>query len=689
VSADRQDGNSVELELRDRIEELAKQWVLGDTPGDAGVSGGWAAQFNGIRDCARKSGDEALAELAGELAAEAETGAGSEESCRRLEEGLRQLQAAMPEAAEPAPASNSLSQDPELVGDFVTETRDHLSNIETQLLLLEKEPSSAEPVHAIFRAFHTIKGLAGFLEFESVREVAHEIETVLDNVRNATLDVTPALIDAILAGADFLAGETGAIERGLAGGGAPQLSRRPDHLLAQIRCVAEHPGAAADRAESLAKLSEAVAGAAAPAPETLAAIQPEQPALPDPPGTPNQGEPKQAAAQSGRSGPAQAESAIKVDTARLDYLVDMIGELVITQSLVRHNPDIEALHNGRLSSDLGQLARITQEVQKTAMSMRMVPVGQLFRRMARLVRDLCRKAGKQAELETYGDDTELDRNMVEELADPMMHMVRNAVDHGIESESERAAAGKDPVARIQLRASHQAGHILIEICDDGRGIDREKVIRKARERGLVQDAAHLSDSEAFNLIFEPGFSTAEQVTDISGRGVGMDVVKKHVQKLRGHVDVESTLGRGTRFVLKVPLTLAIIDGLVVGVGQERYILPIFAVKEMIRPEPGMISTVENRLEVALIRGRTFPVLRLGERFCAAAERCDGVLVIAEARGRDFALMVDTVLGKQEVVIKSLGESLKDIPGIAGGAILGNGRVGLILDVDSVFWRAAA
>src|SRR5574340_1132905 len=535
MSAGQQNGGGVEL--RDRIEELAKRWVLRDPESGASENGEWAAELAGIRDCARSAGNESLAHLAGVLAEEAENGGGSADSCRAIEEGLGRLEAALvQEAAAPAPPSNSLAQDPELAADFAAETREHLANIETQLLTLEREPSASEPVHAIFRSFHTVKGLAGFLEFETIREVAPEIETVLDKVRDGSLGVTPALIDAILAGADFLTRETGAIERALASGGAPQFSAPPDALLVKIRGLLENPATAPKPGmpASLQKLSEAVADVSAPPePAAEAAAEPA---------------PEQRKATTGKT----AESVIKVDTGRLDYLVDMVGELVVAQSLVRHNPDLEENHSVRLLSDLAQLTRITQEVQKTAMSMRMVPIG---------------------------------------------HMFRNAADHGIESAAERAAAGKHPVARIQLRASHQAGHILIEIRDDGRGIDREKVLSKARERGIVADNTRLSDNDILNLVFEPGFSTADQVTDISGRGVGMDVVKKHVQRIRGHVDIESTLGQGTRFLLKVPLTLAIIDGLVVGVGNDRYILPIFAVKEMIRPEPGTLSRYSASGEV--------------------------------------------------------------------------------------------
>jgi two-component system chemotaxis sensor kinase CheA len=354
---------------------------------------------------------------------------------------------------------------------------------------------------------------------------------------------------------------------------------------------------------------------------------------------------------------------------------------------VRHNPDLVALKNPSLMRTISQLGRITDEVQKTAMSMRMVPLETLFQKMIRLVRDLSRKAGKQIEMDIAGEDTELDRNIVEALADPLMHMVRNSIDHGIETSAQRSATDKPPVAKVKLHAAHQAGYIMITVGDDGRGMDRKKILTKARERGLVENGDNLSDNDVFNLIFEPGFSTAEQVTDISGRGVGMDVVKRQIQKLRGRIEIVSVLGKGTEFTLKVPLTLAIIDGLIVGVGEERYIVPIFAIKEMLRPTAEMISTVEGRAEIALIRGRVLPVVRLYRRFGVEPKSQDpeqSLIIIAEARGRDFCLVVDDLIGKQEVVIKSLGDGIRPVPGIAGGAILGDGRVGLILDMNGVF-----
>jgi two-component system chemotaxis sensor kinase CheA len=361
----------------------------------------------------------------------------------------------------------------------------------------------------------------------------------------------------------------------------------------------------------------------------------------------------------------------------------MAGELVIAQSMVRHDPDLAALKSARLQRNLAQLARITSELQKTSMAMRLVPIGQLFQRVARQVRDLSRKIGKPAELEISGEETEIDRTIVEELADPLMHMVRNSLDHGIEDPAARAAAGKHPLARIGLRACHQAGHIVIEISDDGRGLDVARIRAKAAEKGLIANGGNLSENEVFHLIFEPGFSTASQVTDVSGRGVGMDVVRRQIQKLRGHIEIQSRAGLGATFTLRVPLTLAIIDGLVVGVGAERYIVPLFAVREMFRPAAEVIFSVQDRQEMVMVRGTLVPVVRLYRKFGvqpSSEDPCRSLFIVAEGEGHRFCLMVDQLIGKQEAVIKSLGSTFKNIAGIAGGAILGDGRVGLILDL---------
>lgn len=551
---------------------------------------------------------------------------------------------------------NDLAADPELLNDFVLEAREHLTAVELHLLTLDQEPNNLEALHAIFRGFHTIKGLAGFLGLTAIQEVAHEVETVLDLARNGEIQIMPAQIDVILATKDYL--------------------NRCLNDLADVHTKGTAP-AAPDNAELLQSVRGLVTGAD-PVAEALSTLSASQEIH------------KEAETVSeGRGGESRS---VKVDTHKLDFLVDMVGEMIIAQSLVMHDPDLALAGQGRLARSLGQLARITGDVQRTAMSMRMVPIRALFQKMSRLVRDLSRKTGKHVELEMSGEETELDRLIVEELADPLMHMVRNSVDHGVESPAERVQSGKNPVARVALHAGHQAGHILLQITDDGRGLNAEKILRKAREKGLVDAAAQIPDSEVFNLIFAPGFSTAEQVTDVSGRGVGMDVVKRQIQKLRGKIEIQSTPGHGATFLLKVPLTLAIIDGLLAGVGAETYIMPIFAVREMFRPTREMLSTVENRDEMVLVRGSLMPVVRLHRRFDVhpkSQDLCESLLIVTEAEGRRFCLVVDELKGKQEVVIKNLGSSLGPIRGVAGGAILGDGRVGLILDPDGLFSQVAA
>ena len=378
---------------------------------------------------------------------------------------------------------------------------------------------------------------------------------------------------------------------------------------------------------------------------------------------------------------------VRVETGKLDHLLEMIGEMVIAQSLVEQHPAMAALEEPLLAANLLLLARITKEVQSAAMGVRMNPIGQLFQRSARLVRDLARRSGKDVQLEMAGEDTEIDRKIAEELADPLMHMIRNALDHGIESPSERAVSGKNPLATLRLAAYHQGGQIVVEIADDGRGLNRQKILAKAMQNRLVDGSAELSDDEVNHLIFEPGFSTAEVITDISGRGVGMDVVKRQVQKLRGRIEIESELGKGTQFFLKLPLTLAILDVLIVGVGANRYLLPIASVRQIFRPTPDMLSSIHGTSEMVLQHDRLLPIIRLHQRFQVeprAKDPCAGLLIEAECEGRVFCLMVDEMLGRQAVVMKSLGDMFKGIPGVASCAILGDGRVGLILDLAGIF-----
>ncbi len=396
-----------------------------------------------------------------------------------------------------------------------------------------------------------------------------------------------------------------------------------------------------------------------------------------------------AARPSADAAPKKIGASIKVDVEKLDALVNAVGELVIMQSLVRQNRLVSRIADPKLTRDFSQLTRITSELQRTAMSMRMVPIKQTFDKMIRLVRDLSKKSGKKVDLIMEGADTEIDRNMVDSIYDPLVHMMRNSVDHGISPPAEREKVGKPETGTVFLRAYQKGGSMMIEIEDDGEGLNTGKIRKKAIERGLVGESDNLSDFELNNLIFLPGFSTADKITDVSGRGVGMDVVKKAVEKLRGKVEVQSQSGKGSLFVIRLPLTLAIIDGIIVRVGSERYIIPTIAIQESMRPDRKNYSTVHGRGENLLVRGDLVPIIRLYEIFGVQStytDPCDAIVVVVENEGRRRALMVDELLGKEEVVIKNLGGI--DVPGVAGGTILGDGRVGLILDLAGVIANKA-
>ena len=383
---------------------------------------------------------------------------------------------------------------------------------------------------------------------------------------------------------------------------------------------------------------------------------------------------------------APSSGFVKLDTAKLDNLVDIVGELVIAQSMVVQNPDVQKINSLQLVRCLRQLSRITTELQRNAMSLRMVPIRGMFHKMKRLVRDLAAQQNKQVQLLLEGEETELDRNIVEKLGDPLVHMIRNAVDHGLEFPAGRVATGKPQFGTISLSASHQRGGIVIRIQDDGRGLDRERILARAVERGLVNANADMTESEIFSLIFLPGFSTAEKVTDLSGRGVGMDVVRRNIESLRGKIEIQSVPGEGTTFTILLPLTLAIIDGLLVGVGGDRYIIPTLSIRESFRPRPGMVSAVHEQGEVVSVRGRQTPVLRLGRYLGTTSSVVnpeDGIIVVVESGDSARGLLVDELIGKQEVVIKSLGGVFEQQNLLAGGAVLGDGWVGLILDVDTL------
>jgi two-component system chemotaxis sensor kinase CheA len=376
---------------------------------------------------------------------------------------------------------------------------------------------------------------------------------------------------------------------------------------------------------------------------------------------------------------------VKVDLERVDGMVEMIGELIIVESMLKHSRELGTT-SLQLRNTLGQLGKISRDLQNAAMRMRTVPVHNAFQKMARLTREVGRKAGKEVVLVTSGEGTEMDRAMVERLEDPLVHMVRNAVDHGIEAPADRVAAGKPATGVLTLSASHKGGSIIIELSDDGAGLNRDRILKKATEKGLVSNPSALTEQEIFQLIFAPGFSTAAKVTEVSGRGVGMDVVKRNVEGMRGRVIIESTPGKGSTFRLVLPLTLAIIDGMLISVGQERYLVPSLSIVEALQPTPAMLSSMGERDELLTVRGQVMPMLRLSSLLGVEGSRSDpttALVVVVESVGKRVGLLVDQVIAQQQVVIKALGQGVGKAEFYSGAAILSDGCVGLILNIDKL------
>ncbi|MCK4658127.1 MAG: chemotaxis protein CheA [Phycisphaerae bacterium] len=598
----------------------------------------------------------------------------------------------------------------EFVAGFVEEAREHIEAIEVAVLDVEKSSDGSAKIDDLFRPFHTIKGMAGFLNLRDVNCLAHEVETLLDQGRKGQRQITSDLIDLIFETVDILKVQIESIAGYLTNPEGNTVPQPPvGRFIDKLRAVAAgrsvcgvglsdgSPDPEAPPAETAdAPTAEAsTAGAPVAGAELTADDQsrdrkgasPTQPQVAQQTSEASSGASLGTAPASGPaatgSRPAASDQSVRIETAKLDALVDMVGELVIAQTLVEANSKIA--EDPKLSKDSGQVAKIVRDVQEVAMAMRMVPIGPTFQRMARLVRDVSRKADKKVELIISGEDTELDKNVTQQIGDPLVHMVRNAVDHGIELPQDRIAAGKSEVGHVHLSAAHQGGNIVIQIQDDGKGLDPEKLIAKGIEKGIVQPGEELTDEQAYSLIFAPGFSTAAQVTDISGRGVGMDVVKRNIEQLRGRTEIASGKGRGSTFSICLPLTLAIIDGMVVRVGGERFIFPTITIEQALRPRPEQITTVQQKGEVVKVRGRLIPLIQLGELFGLSdhIDPCQAMVVIAHNDGRQIGVVVEELLGQQQVVIKTLGERFESLRGVSGAAILGDGRVGLILEMSGI------
>jgi len=557
-------------------------------------------------------------------------------------------------------------QDQEVIREFLVESYENLSRLDQELVELEKRPKDTALLASIFRTIHTIKGTCGFLAFSTLERITHQAETLLSQLRDGQRELSPPLVSLILETVDA--------------------TRK---ILASIEASGEEgPDSFEDltgRLRAAAQSAAEPAGQPAPPQAGSQTAPPEDNAAPEPP---EDKKPEEDATKSS----AVADANIRVGVGLLDKLMDLVGELVLTRNqILQFNTERE---DAALNATSQRLNLITTELQEGVMKTRMQPIGMVWNKLPRVVRDMAVAMGKQIRLDMDGAETELDRTIIEAIKDPLVHLVRNSCDHGIESPEVRARAGKPPQGRLSLRAYHEGGQVNIEISDDGAGIDVARVKQKAIEKGILrpEQAEKLSDREALNLIFQPGFSTAQTVTNVSGRGAGMDVVKSHIEKIGGVVDLFSRPGEGTTVKLKIPLTLAIIPGLVITSGGERFVIPQVSLLELIRLEG---DSSEKHIEhvhgtpVYRRRGSLLPIAYLNQVLgLESAGRAEAVnMVVLQAEDRQFGLVVDGINDTQEIVVKPLGKQLKGLTVYAGATIMGDGRVALILDVLGIGQRS--
>ncbi len=549
-----------------------------------------------------------------------------------------------------------------MLGEFVTECADLVDEAESALLDLEQNPNDDELINTIFRAFHTVKGTSAFMGLDPISDFTHSVETLLSMVREDDLPFDQATADITLESVDMLKKMLAVVE--VSSGGDPL--RTPhgyDRMMEILGFICDEdlkPAEAIEKAGGFETATPTIESEKSSSEDAEKEIQTENT---------NQ---KQ-----------EAEASVRVNVGRLDRLIDMVGELVIAHSVVAQDRSIE--QNAELTKKVNHTTKILRELQDTSLTLRMVPLKATFHKMNRLVRDLTRKADKEVKFSTVGEDTEIDRNMVDIISEPLVHMLRNSIDHGIETKEERAKSSKPNTANVWLRAYQEGGKVVIEIEDDGKGIDKERVYSKAVEKGLVDPDAKLTDSEIFSLIFLPGFSSKDEVTDLSGRGVGMDVVRRSIEELKGKVEVKSEKGKGTKISIELPFTLAITDGMLVRVGDQRFIIPTINIDMTFRAIEDELYTVMGDSEQVNFRGKSVPVIRLHKLFNIEGgieDLLEGTMLVIKNNNKRYALLVDEVIGQQQLVGKSINMNVK-MPHISGGAILGDGRVGLILDTTAV------
>ena len=632
----------------------------------------------------------------------------------------------------------------EIMEDFLIEAFELIEQIDHDLVELESNPEDLELLNRIFRVAHTVKGSSSFLNFDVLTELTHHMEDVLNKARKGELKITPDIMDVVLESVDMMKGLLESIRDNgsdaaagidiknicvrltqISEGEAPSAAAEAPAAPSPEPVKEPEPVAPAEEAApevsdaELSKLSDseveaeierllkvrkaedqarrASKGIAPKSPEEIAPATSTTPApAPKPAPSRERDADKKVPAASSSSAVAQ-EQTIRVEVKRLDHLMNLIGELVLGKNrLLKIYDDVEERYEGEkfleeLNQVVSSLSLVTTDIQLAVMKTRMLPIAKVFNKFPRMIRDLSRDLGKQIDLEISGEETELDKSIVEEIGDPLVHIIRNSCDHGIEDPETRKAMGKPEKGLVQLKAYNEGNHIVVEIVDDGKGLDADMLKSKSIEKGIIteREADAMSEKEAFGLIFKPGFSTAAKVTNVSGRGVGMDVVKTNIEKLNGIIDIESEVGKGTVMKLKIPLTLAIIQSLLVGTQEEFYAIPLASVLETVRVPIDDIYTIDGK-NVLRLRDEVLSLVRLSDVF-GVEKVFDGgdhtyVVIIGVAEAK-LGIIVDTLVGQEEIVIKSMGDYLQNIPGIAGATIRGDGRVTLIIDVGAMMEMA--
>jgi len=582
--------------------------------------------------------------------------------------------------------------DASLLSEFIAEAEEHMLNADDALLRLEEAPADVDIINELFRVFHTIKGVAGFLSLDGIQALAHATESLMDKAREKVFVLTSPAVDLIFSTVDVLKKEVESLKNALENGTQYVVQEIMDQIIASVNAMHD---ALLNKGTTGPKIGEILIETGKVSQEEMNSVLSEQERRPDAKvgeilverGVVSPIDVTQALDKQGTTGGNKAavivKESVKVDTEKLDKLVDMIGELVITEAMVTDELEGREFQSSRLGANARQLRKITRQLQEVGMSMRMMSLKATFNKMARLVRDLAKKAGKEIDFISIGEDTELDKSVIEHISDPLVHMIRNSADHGLEPPAEREAAGKPRVGTVTLKAYQKGGSICIEIQDDGRGLNRDAIFRKAVEKGILEPNSQITDNEINHLIFAPGFSTAAQVTDISGRGVGMDVVKKNVEALRGRIEIHTKIGEGTTFIIHLPLTLAIMDGMVVCAAGERYILPTFSVVENFKPTADDLTDVMGTQKMVMCHGQLLPLYSLGEVMGKKKNTVtieEGIVMVVEDAGKRTGLLVDKIIGQQQTVIKTLGEGVGKINGVSGGAIMPDGQVSLIIDI---------